>query len=125
MPWRIEPELAQARLRITTEGAIDFEQFVALTRDALAQARSSGVTRLLVDHRAMTPAVSTLEIHDMPSHLAQEGLDGRYRIATIPPQDSASRGNFEFFHALAGNRGEHHFRQFEDEAEASLWLSQD
>ena len=124
MPFRIEPELAQSRLRVTTTGALDAQEFVAMSQAVLAQARELRIKRLLVDHRAIRPAVSTLEIHEFPALFARLGVDSTYRVATIVPADSATRGNFEFFHALAANRGEHHFRQFDDEAEAIAWLAE-
>ena len=120
MPFRIEAEPAFERIRITTEGPIGTAEFNAMTKAGLAAARAAGVHRVLVDHRDMVPAVAAVDIHDLPRVFLELGITADLRIATIIP--AAHRQLFDYFQALSWNRGDHHFRQFEDEAEASSWL---
>jgi hypothetical protein len=121
MPFRIEAEPAFERIRITTEGPVGVAEFNAMTKAGLAAARAAGVHRVLVDHRAMVPAVGSVDIHDLPDMFARRGVLSDLRIATLIPV--AHRALFDYFQALAWNRGDHHFRNFEDEAEASAWLA--
>jgi hypothetical protein len=120
MPFRIEAEPAFERIRITTEGPLGPSEFKAMTRAGLAAALAANVHRVLVDHRAMVPAVGNVDIHDLPEMFDRIGVPSDLRIATLIPIEH--RAIFDFFQALAWNRGDHHFRNFEDEAQASLWL---
>ena len=121
MAFRIELERDAERVRITTSGPMGAREFRQLTQDGLAAARAAGVHRVLVDHRAMIPAVAAVDIHDLPKVFVELGVTADLRIATIvPPQ---YRSLFDYFQALAWNRGDHHFRQFDDEAEAASWLA--
>ena len=120
MAFRIEAEPAFERVRITTEGPMGAAEFKAMTRAGLAAVQAAGVRRVLVDHRAMVPAVAAVDIHDLPNMFANLGVGSQLRIATLIPVEH--RALFDFFQALAWNRGDHHFRNFEDEAEASAWL---
>lgn len=120
MAFRIEAEPAFERIRITTEGLIGPPEFNEMTKAGLAAARAAGVHRVLVDHRAMVPVVGGIDIHDLPDMFARRGVASDLRIATIIPV--AHRAIFDYFQALAWNRGDHHFRNFEDEAQANLWL---
>jgi len=121
MPWRIEAEPGRERIRITTSGEMGAREFKAMTIAGLAAADAAGVHRVLVDHRAMVPAVAAVDIHDLPNLFQHLGVGPRLRIATLIPPDH--RTLFDFFQALAWNRGEHHFRNFDDEDEASRWLA--
>ena len=121
MAFRIEHEPEHERVRITTSGPMGAREFRQLTQEGLAAARANGVYRVLVDHRDMIPAVAPVDIHDLPKVFVELGITADLRIATlIPPQH---RALFDYFQALAWNRGDHHFRQFEDEAEAISWLA--
>jgi hypothetical protein len=121
MTFRIELEPEHARLRITTSGPMGASEFRKMTHEGLAAARAAGVRRVLVDHRAMIPAVAAVDIHDLPRVFVELGVTSDLRIATLVPP--AHRGLFDYFQALAWNRGDHHFRQFEDEDEAANWLA--
>jgi hypothetical protein len=121
MAFRIEAEPAHERIRITTDGPMGAAEFKAMTRAGLAAVHAAGVRRVLVDHRAMVPAVAAVDIHDLPTMFASVGIGSELRIATLIPIEH--RALFDFFQALAWNRGEHHFRNFEDEAEACSWLA--
>jgi hypothetical protein len=121
MAFRIELEPESERVRITTSGPMGAREFRQLTQEGLAAARAAGLHRVLVDHRAMVPAVAAVDIHDLPRVFVELGITADLRIATIvPPQH---RALFDYFQALAWNRGDHHFRQFDDEAEACAWLA--
>ena len=120
MAWRIDAEPAFERIRITTSGPVGAAEFVAMTRAGLAAVKAAGVTRVLVDHRAMVPAVGSVDIHDLPTMFERVGIGSELRIATLIPV--AHRTLFDYFQALAWNRGEHWFRNFEDEGEANRWL---
>lgn len=121
MAFRIDLEPDHERVRITTSGPMGAREFRQLTEQGLAAARAAGVHRVLVDHRAMIPAVAPVDIHDLPKVFVELGVTSDLRIATIVPP--AYRTLFDYFQALAWNRGDHHFRQFDDEAEASAWLA--
>jgi hypothetical protein len=123
MAWRIDAEPAFERIRITTSGPVGAAEFIAMTRAGLAAVQAANVTRVLVDHRAMVPAVGSVDIHDLPDMFTRVGVPTTLRIATLIPV--AHRTLFDYFQALAWNRGEHHFRNFEDEGEATLWLQGD
>jgi hypothetical protein len=120
MAFRIEVEPAHERIRITTSGLMGGSEFRKMTQAGLEAAHAAGVRRVLVDHRAMVPAVAAVDIHDLPKLFEQLGVGPDLRIATLIPVEH--RALFDFFQALAWNRGEHHFRNFEDEAEACSWL---
>ena len=120
MAFRIDAEPALERIRITTEGPMGAAEFKAMTVAGLAAARAAGVRRVLVDHRLMVPAVAAVDIHDLPRLFTNLGVDSQLRIATLIPIEH--RALFDFFQALVWNRGEHHFRNFQDEDEASRWL---
>jgi hypothetical protein len=116
----IDVETAHERIRITTSGRMGGSEFRRMTQAGLEAAHAHGLRRVLVDHRAMEPAVAAVDIHDLPNLFADLGVGPDLRIATLIPV--AHRALFDFFQALAWNRGEHHFRNFEDEAEACAWL---
>jgi hypothetical protein len=118
--YRIDVELEHERLRITSSGKMGAGEFREMTQAGLAAARAAGVHRVLVDHRNMVPAVAAVDIHDLPRVFVELGITADLRIATVIP--AAHRALFDYFQALAWNRGDHHFRQFEDEAEACAWL---
>jgi hypothetical protein len=120
MAYRIDVEHAQERIRITTSGRMGGSEFRKMTQEGLEAAHAHGLRRVLVDHRAMEPAVAAVDIHDLPKLFEDLGVGPDLRIATLIPV--AYRTLFDFFQALAWNRGEHHFRNFEDEAEACSWL---
>jgi hypothetical protein len=121
MAFRIEHEPEGERVRITTSGPMGAREFRLMTEAGLAAARAAGVHRVLVDHRDMIPAVAAVDIHDLPRVFVELGITADLRIATIVP--AAYRSLFDYFQALAWNRGDHHFRQFDDEAEATSWLA--
>jgi hypothetical protein len=121
MAFRIEHEPEAERVRITTSGPMGAREFRQLTAEGLAAARAAGVHRVLVDHRLMIPAVAAVDNHDLPRVFVELGITADLRIATLIPP--AYRGLFDYFQALAWNRGDHHFRQFEDEDEAIRWLA--
>jgi hypothetical protein len=120
MAFRIDVETAHERIRITTSGRMGGSEFRKMTQEGLEAAHAHGMRRVLVDHRAMEPAVAAVDIHDLPQLFESLGVGADLRIATLIPV--AHRALFDFFQALAWNRGEHHFRNFEDEAEACSWL---
>ena len=120
MSWHIDAEPEHERIRITTSGEMGPREFKAMTIAGLAAANAAGVRRVLVDHRAMVPGVAPVDIHDLPRLFERLGVPSTLRIATIVPAEY--RSLFDFFQALVWNRGEHHFRNFDDEAEASRWL---
>ena len=120
MAYRIDVEPAHERIRITTSGRMGGSEFRKMTQAGLEAAHAAGLRRVLVDHRAMVPAVATVDIHDLPKLFEDLGVGPDLRIATLIPIEH--RALFDFFQALAWNRGEHHFRNFEDEAEACAWL---
>jgi len=120
MAYRIDVEPGHERIRITTSGKMGAKEFREMTQAGLAAARAAGVRRVLVDHRDMVPAVAAVDIHDLPKVFVDLGITADLRIATLIP--SAHRALFDYFQALAWNRGDHHFRQFDDEAEAGAWL---
>ena len=78
-------------------------------------------TGVSVKARRMVPAVGSVDIHDLPTMFERIGIGSELRIATLIPV--AHRTLFDYFQALSWNRGDHHFRQFEDEAEACAWLA--
>jgi hypothetical protein len=120
MAYRIDVEPERERIRITTSGKMGAKEFREMTQAGLAAARAAGVRRVLVDHRDMVPAVAAVDIHDLPKVFVDLGITADLRIATLIPP--AHRALFDYFQALAWNRGDHHFRQFDDEAEANAWL---
>ena len=120
MAFRIDVEPAHERIRITTSGRMGGSEFRKMTQAGLEAAHAAGMRRVLVDHRAMEPAVAAVDIHDLPQLFDSLGVGPDLRIATVIPV--AHRALFDFFQALVWNRGEHHFRNFEDEAEACAWL---
>jgi len=120
MAYRIDVEPGHERIRITTSGKMGAKEFREMTQAGLAAARAAGVRRVLVDHRDMVPAVAAVDIHDLPKVFVDLGITADLRIATLIPP--AHRALFDYFQALAWNRGDHHFRQFDDEAEACAWL---
>ena len=121
MAFRIELEPGPARLRITTSGPMGAGEFRKMTHEGLAAARAAGVHRVLVDHRQMVPAVAAVDIHDLPRVFVELGVTADLRIATVVPPEH--RTLFDYFQALAWNRGDHHFRQFDDVDEACRWLA--
>ena len=120
MAYRIDVETAHERIRITTSGRMGGSEFRKMTQEGLEAAHAASLRRVLVDHRAMEPAVAAVDIHDLPQLFDSLGVGSDLRIATLIPV--AHRALFDFFQALVWNRGEHHFRNFEDEAEACAWL---
>ncbi|MGH8029614.1 MAG: hypothetical protein ACREO3_06750 [Arenimonas sp.] len=121
MAYRLDLEPEHERLRITTSGRMGGSEFRKMTAEGLAAAIAAGVRRVLVDHRAMVPAVAAVDIHDLPQLFEQLGVGPDLRIATLIPVEH--RALFDFFQALVWNRGEHHFRNFVDESEAISWLA--
>lgn len=120
MTYRIDLEPEHERVRITTSGRMGGSEFRKMTQAGLDAAREAGVRRVLVDHRAMEPAVAAVDIHDLPKLFEDLGVGPELRIATLIPVEH--RALFDFFQALVWNRGEHHFRNFESEDEACRWL---
>ena len=103
MPWRIEAEPGRERIRITTSGQMEAREFKAMTIAGLAAVQAAGVRRVLVDHRDMVPGVQAVDIHDLPDLFQHLGVGPGLRIATLVPP--AHRALFDFFQALAWNRG--------------------
>jgi len=105
---------------------IDMASFLSGAGDTLALASRSACTRVLVDCRGAAVRLSTMDIYDLPTLLAdlaqRQGLEiSAFKRALLV---DGSFSDFAFAENVAVNRGQQ-VRVFMDEALARGWLQDD
>jgi hypothetical protein len=121
LEWQIAYLKSEEAISVTTRGTMTMPDLQRLASAALDEARHHGVRRFLVDQRAMTPEMSTLEIYEVPSVLTRLGFQKTDRVAFIYSGDSPKREDFLFYETRASNEGFDH-RMFTDLDTALSWL---
>jgi hypothetical protein len=124
-PPRLEWEIAYLKseevICVTTGGKMTMPDLQRLASAVLDEASHHGVRRFLVDHRAMTPEMTTFEIYEVPCVLTRLGFQRTDRVAFIYSADSPKRADFLFYETRAFNQGFDH-RMFTDLNAALSWL---
>jgi hypothetical protein len=121
LEWQIAYLKSAEVICATTRGNMTMPDLQRLALAVLDEARHHGVRRFLVDHRAMTPQMTTFEIYEVPSVLTRLGFQHTDRVAFLYSADSPNREDFLFYETRAFNQGFDH-RMFTDLNEALSWL---
>lgn len=83
MEWRIEHLPRDDTVVSRVEGAMHREESTAMLRALAAAGRAAGTSRLLVDARGGSLAMSTLEIYGWPEQWVEAGIGAGMRIALV------------------------------------------
>ena len=83
MGWTAAYDAEQAIVRAVVDGPIDHDTDEAMMRSIGDLAREHRASRLLVDARNATLAMSVAEIRDRPRHYATLGIAASARLAIV------------------------------------------
>lgn len=124
MPWEISHNPSLGCIEVVYYGRVDSSQVRAASASAIKLSIERKADRFLVDVREVESELSTIEIHDVPTLFAIEGLSAPSRGAYIIPESGEIREDLRFFETVCRNRG-WDVRLFTDPEEAVAWLSGD
>ena len=122
MSWKIDYLPEHQVVRVTTSGRMTLELLKQMASDGLAEAAKHGASRFLVDHRAMTPDLETMDIYDLPRINLELGLQRAHRVAIVMSAATEKKADFKFYEDRAYNVGLAH-RLFTDPETALAWLT--
>jgi hypothetical protein len=105
MGWTIGVSDGEGFARAVILGEVTLGNVRQVASEGLAIAMKHGMRRFLVDLRAMTSHVSTLQIYLMPKVLEVLGLGRDSRVALIIPSDPKRKDSFRFYQTVSANRG--------------------
>ncbi|MEO8002216.1 MAG: hypothetical protein ABI644_10090 [Arenimonas sp.] len=107
---------------VHTSGVMTMQELVQLAKEALLFSREHKVKRFLVDHRDMTPNISTHDIYDLPGINRELGINDQLTTAVVYSEHSASKDDFDFYQVRSLSMGINNLRHFTDMQQAMTWL---
>jgi hypothetical protein len=119
--WIIELIAEEKTVSARTSGTMDMPAIEAFSTEVLAKGIEAGFTKYLIDHRQMTPAVSTIGIYGLPEFYQRLGLPRNVSVAILYSLGTQAVADFEFFEAVATNNG-YSMRLFTAHEAAMAWL---
>lgn len=124
MRWEIDYMKEDDIVTVKTSGIITWEDNKQMSREALADSIRHGTNKVLVDHRAIQPNLSVLQIDNLPEMFREIGIGPECRVAILFDPASPRSGNFTFFQHVS-IIASLQFRVFSEHAEAIEWLKSD
>jgi hypothetical protein len=121
MRWEIDYLKEDGIVAVTTSGIITWEDNKQMSREALAASIKHGTNRILVDHRAIQPNLSILQIDNLPGMLREIGIGPECKVAVLFDPTSPRSSNFTFFQHVSVIASLQ-CKVFSEHAEAIEWL---
>ena len=119
--WNIDFLEREEVVRLTANGSVDLPDIEQMGAELFSAAALRGSSKMLVDHREMTPEVSTVDIYDLPDVLEKLGFARSSKMAILLVAGALKRADYDFFETVSINRG-FQVRLFLDPDEALGWL---
>ena len=108
-------------VHVKATGTMDFDQIKEMVFEFVAVAEKHDCKKLYVDHRELTPEVSTLEIYDLPDIFEKLGFRRSHKMALIYSDSSSKQGDYRFYENVSRNRS-FNVHLFTDPDKAMKWL---
>ena len=124
MRWKINYLKEDNIVVVKTSGIITWEDNKQMSREALAASLKHGTNRVLVDHRAIQPNLSVLQIDNLPGMFREIGIGPKCRVAVLFDPTSPRSSNFTFFQHIS-IIASLQCRVFSERTEAMAWLKSD
>ena len=121
MRWEIDYLKEDDIVVVNTSGIITWEDNKQMSRKALAASIRHGTNRVLVDHRAIQPNLSVLQIDNLPGMFREIGIGPECRVAVLFDPASPRSSNFTFFQHVS-IIASLQCRVFSELVEALAWL---
>jgi hypothetical protein len=105
MDWNIGVSEGEGVVHAVISGDITMDHVRQMAAEGLALSVRHGVSKFLVDVRAVTPRVSTVQIYLLPKMLESLGLGRHSRVALVIAQDSDEESDYRFYRTVSQNQG--------------------
>lgn len=120
MAWDINFDISDRILCVASHGTMQIGTLKQMCAEAIANGRERGANLYLMDHRDMTPALGTLDMHSYPQFLRDVGARKEAKVALVFSATVRSE-DATFFENVLVNQG-FTFRVFGDLPSARAWL---
>jgi len=122
MPWDTTFHGDIKVLQVTSHGIMSVATVKQMCVEIIEAGRHRGALGYLIDHRDMTPNLTTVDISSYPQFLADMGTRRSVKIAYVFSQ-SAKKDDVDYFETVMSNHG-FKCQFFSDLSTARLWLQE-
>ena len=123
MRWDIEFIEKDKTISVKYHGTSNAELFIRSFEEFVGLATKYEVNRFLVDTSDLKPALTTVEIYELPKAFDKLPVDRKTRYAMVECENPAVRKNLAFFETVSRNLG-YLVKLFEDRESAMAWLKE-
>jgi hypothetical protein len=124
MKWTIEYLEKDGIVSAKVSGPIDWEEHKKFAQEMFSLARKHSTQNIFIDFLEMVPALSVLQIDDLPKVLKEAGAGSKYKIAALHDMSSPHSSDFTFFKNAASLMSLQ-VQIFSDKEAAIAWLKID
>ena len=121
MPWSMEFTDEGRILKVLIQGRISSSEVAEITRESVAAAVKTQVTRIVLDCADAKMDVPILDVYKLPDLYSAQGLSRQVHAAVIMSREGYRREIYEFYEDVCRNRG-YFVRLFEQEQDAWNWV---
>ncbi len=121
MLWEVVFNPEEEFVHLTIEGSHQLEDIREMCVELFSVAKVEETWRLLIDTRASTAQLSTLDIYKMPKLFQSLGLRRNSRVALLFSGASVQKTTFSFVRTVSRNQG-FNIALFTEAEEAIRWL---
>lgn len=121
MPWSMEFTDEGRILKVLIQGRISSSEVSEITRESVATAVKTQVTRIVLDCADAKMDVPILDVYKLPDLYSAQGLSRQVHAAVIMSREGYRRDIYEFYEDVCRNRG-YFVRLFEQEQDAWNWV---
>ena len=121
MPWSLEYHSETKIVLCTYSGQLSLDEFKEATERTIALAVKHKTNLLLIDDSKLEPAVSAIDIYEMPRFYDKVEGDRKSRIALILPPSGQIREDVKFYETVCRNHG-WNVKSFDEPQGATDWL---
>jgi hypothetical protein len=122
MPAEVTFSSEDKLIFIKYSGKTTLNDFQLATKQAIQYAKSHDCYRVLVDVSEIEPAVSPIDIYNMPELYLSLDVPSNVLIAMVAPKTAAGYDDFLFYETVCRNRG-FMVETFNDMGSAKEWLT--
>lgn len=121
MPWSMEFTDEGRILKVLIQGSISSSEASEITRESVAAAVKTQVTRIVLDCADAKMDLPILDVYKLPDLYSAQGLSRQVHAAVIMSREGYRREIYEFYEDVCRNRG-YFVRLFEQEQDAWNWV---
>jgi len=121
MPWSMEFTDEGRILKVLIQGHMSGPEVSEMTRESVAAAAKTQVTRIVLDCADAKIDVPILDVYKLPDLYSARGVSRQVHAAVIMPREGYRRDIYEFYEDVCRNRG-YFVRLFEQEEDAWNWV---